>query len=234
MVIPSYFKSLSIDNELVREVDKRKIARIDRYNKVKDILDNLTYYKLLGLVYYKTITYNQIAEGLGIDPKNLTPPLQKMRGKVPIGNIRTHFIKMVKHSHKDIINLIDYRGILNFIVNYMLETPNIFNRGVNNDILKQFRNHFIKIGKYYSLNDLFHSFIYNMSQKAYDPLKEKSSDKIIDPGLLRKICIYVEMEEEVIKCRVPQFIEENIKYFNSEELFYLSCKAYILQKNLIL
>lgn len=230
MSIIKLFKSISIDNELVKQLNKKKHERVKKYNQIHNILTNITYYNILGVVSKGANRYNEIAENIGVKRNNLSVHTSILTGGYINSKVRCRFLRKKVYSHKNRKYFIDYKGILKFIAEEMLEIPFVFKRSVNNQILKQFREFFDNsIVKYYSLNELFNLFIYRMSYRGEKlKLKEFETPKNIfgNLGLM-------ELNESVIKLRSSETLKSLQKDYSTEELFYLACMQYVREKIVI-
>lgn len=214
MSILNIFKTISIDSEYVRKTNKRNKEISKHREEIKKFLTNITYYNILGVVYFGCRNPTDISKEIGYDkPNNLYKHLSYLSGNSANYKYLIHFLKKKEFSHKNVKYYIDYKGVLRFIAEEMLEVPFIFKRGVSNKLTKKLEKHFSKIGNYYSLYELFSSFIVLNSNIEFD-LETLQYLFLVD----------------TLKDYRKEFKEMKHHNISSERLFYFACKFYIEEK----
>lgn len=222
MAISYNFKSISIDNELVKQVNIRRIEKVNYHSKIKKILSNLNYYNVLGVVYSGSKNPTDIAKSIGVNPKNINVILSKLSGNVVLKGITLNFLTKTEISHKNVVYDINYRGILKFIAKELLGVPFIFKRGVPDPIFSNFKKSFILLLKSYTLYEFFNMFIFKYSNR-YENIH---SNLFLSP-------FGFGFEDSIAKLKKEEYIKKYEKEFSKEDLFIISCYAYVLEKLII-
>lgn len=197
--------------------------------KYSKLLTSKHAYAIVWSIVNNQHSYNDIAKFSKIHPKNLNKTLRKMFWSKTNLNNSVEFLTRIDSNY-----FVNHSGMLQFIIREILQIPFILKRGLDRNILKEFKDYFFLIGRYYSLYQFFNWFILHCSKKDFFnmALPPDSQSKEINEDIFASINDYDVVSDFLYKDYRKQLVKLKKKYAR-DILFYLACMAYVQEKLII-